>query len=127
APVEDLPGKSEAEASHARPVRVGELMSRPAITVRPETPLEEVAQTMLKHRIGCVPVVGATGEPVGIITETDFTGRERGIPFSAFQSPHIFGQWVSKEELEEVHRAAKTLPAREIMSSPVITTTEDEE
>jgi len=45
-------------------------MTEGAITATPATPLEQVAQTLLRHKIGAVPVV-EEGELVGIISTTD--------------------------------------------------------
>ena len=51
-------------------LRVKEVMSEPAITVSPEATAKEATRLMLKHKIGCLPVVdGHT--LVGIVTETD--------------------------------------------------------
>ena len=52
-------------------VDVREAMSERLITVRPDTPQAEAAALMLRHRIGCLPVVDAGGALVGIVTETD--------------------------------------------------------
>lgn len=54
-----------------RSVVVDEVMTREPITVSPEATLREAALLMLKHRIGCLPVVDEDGELVGMITETD--------------------------------------------------------
>jgi len=52
-------------------MRVSELMSSPAISVEPDRPLKDVAETMLHHGISTVPVVDQSGEIVGILSETD--------------------------------------------------------
>jgi CBS domain-containing protein len=52
-------------------VDVREAMSERLITVRPDTPQAEAAALMLRHRIGCLPVVDAGGALIGIVTETD--------------------------------------------------------
>ena len=52
-------------------VGVREAMSERLITARPETPQREAAALMLRHRIGCLPVLDAGGTLVGIVTETD--------------------------------------------------------
>ncbi len=46
-------------------------MSEQLHTTTPDTPLSEAAAIMLKHRVGCLPVVD-DGELVGILTEGDF-------------------------------------------------------
>jgi len=54
-----------------RSVNVGEVMSKKPITVRPDATLREAAQLLLRHKIGCLPVVGPRGEALGLLTETD--------------------------------------------------------
>jgi CBS domain-containing protein len=54
-----------------RSVNVGEVMSKRPITVAPGTTLTQAAQLMLRHKIGCLPVVGPAGEALGLVTETD--------------------------------------------------------
>ena len=49
---------------------VGEIMTREVVAVAPDTPILEVAQLLLSHRIGGVPVV-ERGQVVGVITESD--------------------------------------------------------
>jgi CBS domain-containing protein len=63
------------EAAHRRAflrsVDVAEAMTRDVIAVAPDTPIEEAARLLLRHRIGCLPVVERDGAPVGLVTETD--------------------------------------------------------
>jgi CBS domain-containing protein len=58
---------------------VRDAMSRDVITVRPETPLKEVARLMVEHAISGVPVVDDTGLVVGVVSEADFVIKERGV------------------------------------------------
>ncbi len=53
---------------------IGEIMQRDIVTVTPETPIHAVAQLMLEHKIGGVPVV-VEGNVIGIITESDLFRR----------------------------------------------------
>jgi CBS domain-containing protein len=46
-------------------------MHRDVVTVTPDTPLEQAAALLARHKIGGLPVVGDKGEVVGVITETD--------------------------------------------------------
>jgi CBS domain-containing protein len=107
-------------------IKAKNIMTQPVITAREDTTLEQVAQSMLKHRIGCVPVVDREGRICGIITESDFTEKEKCVPFSTFRAPQLFGEWVSPEGVERVYRAARQIGAREIMSRPVATVLEDD-
>ncbi len=84
------------------------------------------ARILLQHGIGCVPVVNGEGELTGIITESDFTGRERGFPFSAYRAPQVFGEWVGKVDIKRIYEAARSRTAGEIMTRDVLTSAEDE-
>jgi len=54
-----------------RSIDVREVMAGRPITVAPSTSLADAAALMLRHKIGCLPVVGPGGEAVGLVTETD--------------------------------------------------------
>ena len=62
----------EALARGKKQERVGEYMTRNVVTVRPETPVHSAIDLLLEHEFGSLPVVGADGRLVGIVTETDF-------------------------------------------------------
>lgn len=51
-------------------VRVGQIMTRRLVTVTPETPVGDAARLLLRHRIGCLPVV-TERVLVGIVTSSD--------------------------------------------------------
>ncbi|HEY7701951.1 MAG TPA: CBS domain-containing protein [Candidatus Limnocylindrales bacterium] len=53
-------------------LRVGELMSSPAITVETTDPLIEAARRMRDNRIHRLVAVDDTGRPVGILSASDF-------------------------------------------------------
>jgi acetoin utilization protein AcuB len=52
-------------------IKAKSLMSAPPITVPADYTIEETAQVLLKNKISGVPVVGAKGEVIGIITQSD--------------------------------------------------------
>jgi CBS domain-containing protein len=52
-------------------VDVSEAMTRNVITIEASASLEEAARLMIRHRVGCLPVLAEGGEPIGIVTETD--------------------------------------------------------
>lgn len=107
-------------------MKIKEFMSQPATVVGEDASLEEVALTMLGQNIGCVPVVDAHGKIRGIITESDFAAKEKGIPFSTFRAPQLFGQWVDKGMVERIYETARKMTAKEIMSHHAVTVTEDQ-
>jgi CBS domain-containing protein len=57
--------------SFLRSVEISEMMSEPVITIEATRTIREAAELMIRHKIGCLPVVDSNGTPVGLITETD--------------------------------------------------------
>ena len=57
-----------------------EIMSKPVVSVHPETPLREVARLMLDKDITAVTVVDDNGVPIGIVSEGDLIHPERALP-----------------------------------------------
>lgn len=107
-------------------VFAADVMTTPVVTAREDATLEELARLMLAHGIGCVPIVDDAGRLVGIVTESDFVAKERGVPFSAYRTPQLFGQWLSHEGVEQIYALGRTLTARQVMRAPVITAREDD-
>jgi CBS domain-containing protein len=56
-------------------MRAHQIMTRPVITVTPETTIVEAANTMLQKHVSGLPVTDATGKLVGIVSEGDFIRR----------------------------------------------------
>jgi len=52
-------------------VAVSEVMTRDVETAEPSMPLGVAASRMVRHKIGCLPVVRPDGIMVGLVTETD--------------------------------------------------------
>lgn len=106
---------------------VKDIMTSPAVSVAPETLLGDVALLMAEKNIGAVVVVDVQGKLLGIITESDFTGVTRAIPFNLKLAPVIFGaRAASPAELEQVYAKARVLAARQVMTTPPVTAREDE-
>jgi nucleotide-binding universal stress UspA family protein/predicted transcriptional regulator len=115
----------ESEADASRPRMARDLMTRPVVTIREDATLEEAARLMLDRGIGGLPVIDAAGRLRGIVTESDFCQKERCVPFSLYRAPRLFGEWVSKEEIEAMYAAGRTLSVGRVMSAPVVTVTEE--
>lgn len=49
--------------------RVKDIMTDSVVSVRPETPILETARIIADHKFSGVPVVGASNELVGLVTE----------------------------------------------------------
>ena len=67
-----LPASRQQTALLTRKFLVRDVMARNVQTVRPDTPLAEVAKLLWQKKVGCLPVVEGENTLVGIITEADF-------------------------------------------------------
>ncbi len=54
-----------------RSILVDDVMTRDPVTVLPDATLRQAARLLLRHKIGCLPVVTASGKLRGLLTETD--------------------------------------------------------
>lgn len=66
----DIVGKVLAEERDPKTVKVHEVMTKPAITVEPDMPVQFIARIFQQHRFGHLPVVDC-GELKGIVSMTD--------------------------------------------------------
>jgi len=54
-----------------RSIEVSEVMSHDLITVSGDATLREATELMLRHKIGCIPIVKSDRTLIGLVTETD--------------------------------------------------------
>jgi len=59
------------EESKITAITAGQLMSSPAVTIRAEAPVQIAARVMRDRRLKRLPVVGAHGELIGIVSRVD--------------------------------------------------------
>jgi CBS domain-containing protein len=53
-----------------------DVMSKPVVTVRPDTPTREIARLLVDKGISAVPVVDHNGAPIGMVSEGDLIRPE---------------------------------------------------
>ena len=106
-------------------MRAHQIMTRPVISITPETTIVDAANTMLQKHISGLPVVDATGKLVGIVSEGDFihrseigTQRKRGRFLKFILGP-------GKAATDFVHEHGRKIG--EIMTPEPLTITEDTE
>ena len=105
-------------------MRAHQIMTRPVITVTPDTTIVEAANIMLQKHVSGLPVVDANGKLVGMLSEGDFirrseigTQRKRG-PFLKF----ILGPGRAASDFVQEHGRRVS----DIMTGePLVTVSED--
>ena len=71
----DAPDLKAGPDDPLRRLTVAEVMTKDVVTVSTSTPVKQAAGLMSERRIAAIPVIGADGTLVGIISETDFIGK----------------------------------------------------
>jgi CBS domain-containing protein len=66
----DIVDKVLAEGHDPEAVRVYEIMTKPALTVAPDTPVQDIARLFRAQRFGHAPVVDG-GKLLGVVSKTD--------------------------------------------------------
>jgi CBS domain-containing protein len=103
-------------------LKVRDLMTTDAVTVAPDTPVHEVARLMEERAISGIPVVNASGEVVGIVTDLDLIVRN-----TRLEPPAFFQVLDGRIPLETPGHYRKRLQhmlgtlARDVMTEGVVT------
>ena len=108
------------------PIAASDVMTRNVTTVGPDTPTRAAAKLLLAKGFSAVPVVGSEGVVVGIVSEGDLMAREMAsrAPRRAWLLELLAEGEDLAPEFTEYLKAADR-PVRDIMTSPVVTVSED--
>ena len=101
---------------------VREVMTVRLLVVRPETPVREVARTLVRNRIGGVPVVDERGHLLGIVSESDLQPLHEGAPPTPIRTAAdvMSRPVITLNDLDSVTRAARVLQRSRIKRAPVV-------
>lgn len=93
-----------------------DVMTKDVITAREDTPVEQIANLMIEHRISGVPIVNGNDFLVGIVTEHDLLYKKKQ-PIS-ISWIYNYG-FYSTAKLEEERHKMEAKSASEIMTRAV--------
>lgn len=101
---------------------VRDVMSVRSICVRPDTPIQEVARTLVRNRIGGMPVVDPEGRVEGIVSESDLQPVKDGAPVRARRTAAdvMTRPVITLTESDTVTQAARVLRRHRIKRAPVL-------
>ncbi|MEU4493385.1 CBS domain-containing protein [Streptomyces sp. NPDC023998] len=94
---------------------VGDVMTEDVVTLRPNTPIQEVAALLDANDIVAAPVVDEVGAPIGVVSASDMLRHEAGMPDPQGQHGNDERAWGK----------ARARTAGALMSSPVFTARAD--
>lgn len=90
---------------------VGERMTRPVLSVSPETPIQDALAQMRKERVSRYPVIDKKGRLVGIVSEDDLL--------------HASPSDATSLSVWEINYLVSKITVDHVMSTKIITVTED--
>jgi predicted transcriptional regulator len=73
-------GFSGVNAPGRARMEVGDFMTAQVVTIHPDSPVRDAARLMLERKISGLPVVDATDQVIGIVTEHDLLRRRTDRP-----------------------------------------------
>ena len=104
-------------------MKASEIMARNVITIGADASVNEAVRLMLQNKISGIPVVNATGELVGIVTEGDFLRRaETG---TETQRPRWLQVLMGTGKLADEYVRSHGRKVSAIMTGEVVTIGED--
>jgi len=105
-----------------------DLMTTDVTVVPPDMPARKIAMILLDGGISAVPVVDATGAPIGMVSEGDLMGRRedvRGQRREWWLTLLAEGESLNPEFL--AHLRSMEFTAKDVMTAPVVTVSESTE
>jgi CBS domain-containing protein len=109
-------------------MKAREVMTRNVAVVNTDTPTRHVARLLLEHRISAVPVVDASGVPVGMVSEGDLVGG--GASTREERRDWWLEMLAEGTTLSPAYRQfveAADRPVHQVMSTPLVSVGEETE
>lgn len=107
-------------------MNVSEFMTKDVISCTEENTVEDAAKIMAEKGFSVMPVVNGSGELVGILTESDFVGKDADIPHALASIKVMFGQNFYFNDVEDIYKDSKKKKLSEVMSTDVKTVKADQ-
>lgn len=102
-------------------MQVKEFMTTKLTTCSSDQTVKDAADLMTEKGISILPVVDADNKLLGIVTESDFIGKEIDVPHAMVSLKQLFGQTYHNQDIESVYRAARDTKLEKVMSKDVRT------
>lgn len=101
---------------------VGEIMTSPVVTIGPDARLADVAHLMVTRALKRVPVVGTSGELLGIVSRADLLRtRSNAVPHLSVEGPPPLGRIVGEVMRPDIPVVRRTAPLSEVLDAVVST------
>lgn len=96
---------------------VEQFMTKDVVVCSEDMTVEEASKLMIAGNFSVLPVISSSSKQVvGIITESDFIGKEIEVPHALASIKQLFGQNFYFSEVEPIYQAAKSKKLKEVMT-----------
>lgn len=108
-------------------ISVKDVMTREAISVQPDTPLQEAAEVLAHHGFDGVPVVDEGNKLVGILTEYDLINKGSSIHLPTFQKiiQNLGVYSKDRSQFNKDFAVLAALKVKDVMNNDPLTLSED--
>lgn len=107
-------------------MRVRDLMTRAVVTVSDSTPVSEIAEVLIEHRVNALPVMDEHGQLVGIVSTGDLLHRAADERVTASTSLWKESFWRrSNRRADGEQDRAEGRTAEDVMTQRVLTVSPD--
>jgi CBS domain-containing protein len=100
-------------------LKATDIMTAPAITVGPETPIAQIAALLSRRRISAVPVVEG-GQLVGLVSEADLLHRHELGTDGSVRPPSVWRRLLGYDPSPAEYAKSHAVRARDVMTTEVI-------
>lgn len=119
-------GAEAPKTQESQALKVEDYMARKLITFKPDQPMHDVVDTLMKHKISGGPVVNNDGELVGVISEGDclkevVKGKYDNMPiFTGLVEEHMAQNVITVSPDLNIFEAARMFLEKRLRRFPVI-------
>jgi CBS domain-containing protein len=100
-------------------MKVSDFMTKDVVTCTVDQTVEVAAKLMAEKGFSVMPIVDEEANLVGIITESDFVGRELNVPHALASIKQLFGQTFYFQDVEKIYSETKGKKLSSIMTSKI--------
>ncbi len=97
-------------------MKANEFMTKNVITCNQDQTVSEAARVMSENGFSVLPIVDNSSALVGIVTESDFVGKDVNVPHALVSLKRVLGENHHQGNIEEIYSRAKTRKLSEVMS-----------
>lgn len=97
-------------------MKAKDFMTTNVITCTEDQSVADAAKLMVEKEFSVMPILNSEGKLVGIVTESDFVGKEVKVPHALASIKQLFGQNFYFNDVETLYAEAKNKKLSSVMS-----------